>query len=605
MKDSINIIRKGLNEIHKFDNRILFISLMYVIINVCSIIINIFYSSYMISLLEYASFKQILINLLMISITNFLFLFIRKIFEEILEGRKTILINKERLKINKILFTIKYQKLENQEFQSIHQKYTENIKRSGSTLYRLCCQFANTLKGLMLIMISIVFLIYIVNKNIINIQFTKSKLYIILIFIVIIVVLVISIVIIMSKLNKKKFKLTDKCLHYDSIFSYYYRYVTDPNKGKEIRLFNEQKIIQKKAYKELINKGTLLRKKIAKISGATGALIASIGGITCICIYSFVGLFALESKMPYENIVFLLGYLMQIIYGIMYLVEGIGKIDITTKTLPYYFNIIQFNDKETHIEYVDIPNQVDNIKFQNVTFYYPNTAKPTIDNISFCIEKNDNIALIGKNGSGKTTIIKVLCGLYTDYEGEIFINDINIKYFNPYDYKKLFSIIFQDFNLFHFKISENISTDGYPDSLRINNILKKTNILDFLKKNNVDINNYIGKEIHSTGINFSGGQKQSIAISRTLYKNSQIIIMDEPTASLDPIAEQELYDYFSQLTENRLSFFISHRLSSCKFCNKIIVLDKGRLVQIGSHKELIKQNGIYNELWNAQAKYYN
>ena len=198
-----------------------------------------------------------------------------------------------------------------------------------------------------------------------------------------------------------------------------------------------------------------------------------------------------------------------------------------------------------------------------------------------------------------------MCGLYTDYEGEIFINDINIKYLNPHDYKKLFSIIFQDFNLFHFKISENISTDGNPDSLKINNILKGTNILDFLKNNNIDINNYVGKEIHSTGINFSGGQKQSIAISRTLYKNSQIIIMDEPTASLDPIAEQELYDYFSQLTENRLSFFISHRLSSCKFCDKIIVLDNGRLVQIGSHKELIKQNGIYNQLWNAQAQYYN
>ena len=605
MKDSINLIKKGLNEIHKFDNKLLLISLISVVSNVCSIMINIFFSSYMISLLENGSLKQILINLLILSIANSLFLLIQKTFEQILDGRKTILLNKERLKINKIFFTIEYQKLENQEFQSLQQKYIENIRRSGSTLYRLCCQFANTLKGLMLIIISVIFLIYIVNKNIINIHLTKSRLHIIFIFIVTIIISVITIVIIMSKLNKKKFKLMDKCLHYNSIFSYFYKYVTDPNKGKEIRLFNEQNIIQKTAYKELVNKGTLLRKKTAKISGTTGALIASIGGITCISIYSFVGTFALESKMPYGQIVFLLGYLMQIVYGIMYLVEGIGKIDITTKTLPYYFNIIQFENEEMKNKQINIPNQVDSIKFKNVTFYYPNTTKPAIDNISFRIEKNDNIAIIGKNGSGKTTIIKLLCGLYTDYEGEIFINDINIKYLNPHDYKKLFSIIFQDFNLFHFKISENISTDGNPNSLKINNILKGTNILDFLKNNNIDINNYVGKEIHSTGINFSGGQKQSIAISRTLYKNSQIIIMDEPTASLDPIAEQELYDYFSQLTENRLSFFISHRLSSCKFCDKIIVLDNGRLVQIGSHKELIKQNGIYNQLWNAQAQYYN
>ena len=170
MKDSINLIKKGLNEIHKFDNKLLLISLISVVSNVCSIMINIFFSSYMISLLENGSLKQILINLLILSIANSLFLLIQKTFEQILDGRKTILLNKERLKINKIFFTIEYQKLENQEFQSLQQKYIENIRRSGSTLYRLCCQFANTLKGLMLIIISVIFLIYIVNKNIINIH---------------------------------------------------------------------------------------------------------------------------------------------------------------------------------------------------------------------------------------------------------------------------------------------------------------------------------------------------------------------------------------------------------------------------------------------------
>lgn len=603
MKESIKLIKKGLKEINELDNKILLISLLSIFSNVCSVFINIFFSSYIIFLISNEPIKKVLINMLILSIVNSILLVIQKSVDQVLNSRKTILYNKERVKINKIFFTIEYQKLESQEFQSLKQKYIENMNRSGSSLYRLCCQFSNTIKGFLSITLAIIAIIYIINKNIMNINFTKNKLFLIVVFIAVLALSLIFVFFTMSKLNNKKFKLMNLCLHYDSIFSYYYKYVTDSKNGKDIRIFNEQNLIQKNAYDKL-NNGLLLRNKIAKISGIIGAAIATIGGIACFFIYSFVGAFAIESKMSYGHIVFLLGCLMQIIQGILFLVEGTGKINITLKTLPYYFNITQFEKNDFNNKYFDIPCEINSIKFEDVSFYYQNSSKPAINHVSFCIKKNEHIAIVGKNGAGKTSIIKLLCGLYTNYEGEIYINDTNIKYFNPKHYKKLFSIVFQDFNLFPFKIAENIATNDTPDPLKISKIIN-TNLLNFLQNNDISIDNYIGKEINTNGITLSGGQEQSIAIGRSLYKNSQIIIMDEPTASLDPIAEQKLYDNFSQLTKNHLSLFISHRLSSCKFCDKIIVLDKGHLIQIGSHEELIKDiNNVYYKLWNAQAKYY-
>ena len=226
-----------------------------------------------------------------------------------------------------------------------------------------------------------------------------------------------------------------------------------------------------------------------------------------------------------------------------------------------------------------------------------------LSGINFSLEMGEVHALLGENGAGKSTLIKVLGGIYKPDSGTIKINGQEVEINGVSDaQEKGIGIIHQEIVLVpYLTVAQNLFL-GREIKTKFGTVdMRETNRRAGEMLANLGVNIHPDTLVESLTI----AQQQMVEIAKALSTNAKIVILDEPTASLDPIAEQELYDYFSQLTENRLSFFISHRLSSCKFCDKIIVLDNGRLVQIGSHKELIKQNGIYNQLWNAQAQYYN
>ena len=217
----------------------------------------------------------------------------------------------------------------------------------------------------------------------------------------------------------------------------------------------------------------------------------------------------------------------------------------------------------------------------------------------------EKTAIVGMNGSGKSTIIKLLCRLYDVCEGEILLNNINIREFNIEEYQNLFSVVFQDFDLFAFSVGENVAAAQEYDSKKIWEKLEQACIKKRIEEFPLGLNQSLYKSYNDEGIDISGGEGQKIAIARALYKDSPIVILDEPTASLDPIAESEIYLKFNELSENKNTIFISHRLSSCKFCDKILVLKNGQLIEKGTHEELLF-NGIgeYVALWQAQAQHY-
>ena len=214
------------------------------------------------------------------------------------------------------------------------------------------------------------------------------------------------------------------------------------------------------------------------------------------------------------------------------------------------------------------------------------------------------MAIVGKNGSGKSTFIKLLCRLYDVTEGVIRLNGIDIRKYDPEEYARLFAVVFQDFSIFAFPLGENIAASREVEEGRAVDALARVGLGERLADLPLGLATCVGKEYEESGIAFSGGEKQKMAIARAIYKDAPFVIMDEPTAALDPLAECEVYAGFDKMVGNKTALYISHRLASCRFCEDILVFDQGRVVQRGSHEELKEQEGLYRRLWEAQAQYY-
>ena len=294
--------------------------------------------------------------------------------------------------------------------------------------------------------------------------------------------------------------------------------------------------------------------------------------------------------------------------GVSSLVNHIGGLVYNNQFLKLLFDYYDLPD-DRYLGTLPIEKRSDNeyeIEFKNVSFKYPKTNFWALKNVSFKFKIGERLAIVGMNGSGKTTLIKLLSRLYEPTEGVITLNGIDIKKYDYDEYQSIFSVVFQDFHIFAFSISDNVSCSLNGDKEKVVECLEQAGFGEKLKELPNGIETIITKLYDNDGIEISMGEKQKLAIARALYKDAPFVVLDEPTASLDPISEQEVYNKFNEMVKDKTAIYISHRLSSCRFCDKIAVLHEGKLVQVGNHDELVKdENSKYFELWNAQAQYYN
>lgn len=272
---------------------------------------------------------------------------------------------------------------------------------------------------------------------------------------------------------------------------------------------------------------------------------------------------------------------------------------------------------ETAFRLLDVPNKMYmgslttekrsdrqyEIEFRNVSFRYPGSQDYALRHVSLKFQVGARLAVVGQNGSGKSTFIKLLCRLYDPTEGEILLNGIDIRKYRYNEYMDIFSVVFQDFGLLAYSLGENVAAGPRWDKARVENCLEKAGFGE--RRQELGLDACLYKDFDEKGIMVSGGEAQKIAIARSLYKDAPFIVLDEPTAALDPVAEEEVYTRFGQIVTDKTAIYISHRLSSCRFCDDILVFDKGRVVQRGSHEALLEEEkGKYRELWFSQAKYY-
>lgn len=374
---------------------------------------------------------------------------------------------------------------------------------------------------------------------------------------------------------------------------------------KDLRIYEQQGMIERDI--EAANQKVLeIKKKIAGIFIHREWMGQGSSDFSGLLVYLFTGLRAYAGMIT-------IGGVVTYSSSILRFSQAVAKFAVTTADIKQ----VTMYCKD-YAEYMDLSKQKKegtlpvekrrddkiSVEFDHVSFRYPGNDEDVIHNLSVKFSIGEKMAIVGKNGSGKTTFIKLLCRLYDVTEGCIRVNGIDIREYDYQEYCRLFAVVFQDFRIFSFRLGENLAITEELDAKKALDALSKAGLGERVKTLAEGLDTYVGKDFAEEGIAFSGGEKQKIAIARAIYKDALFVIMDEPTAALDPVSEHEVFAGFDRMVGDKTALYISHRLASCRFCRDILVFDKGDIVQRGSHEELEGQEGVYRELWNAQAQYY-
>ncbi|XMB71461.1 ABC transporter ATP-binding protein [Mycoplasmatota bacterium WC30] len=403
--------------------------------------------------------------------------------------------------------------------------------------------------------------------------------------------------------NKKSYTTMMGNIESNRKSRYFYEICSNYKYGKDIRLYNMQGMMR-----DEIEDCKLLVEKTWKgytiYVALTNSLVVLGNKILALAAYLYVGFKAYYELITVGNVVVYVGAITLISRGITNIITCYSSLNLFNSYLEHYFSFLNIEPKMNYGEVEGDTLQDFTIEFKNVSFIYPNQKEPTLKDVNLIVKPGEKIALVGKNGAGKTTLIKLLCRLYEPSSGEILINNIPLHEYSKEFLNKMFSVVFQDFKLFSYSIKENIMSNFEGDDDKVMLAAKQAGIKSRIDSMEKGIDTIIYQRNTEAGIEISGGEAQKIAIARALYKDSPIVILDEPTAALDPKSEAEIYEKFNALIKNKMSIFISHRMSSTKFCDRIVVLEEGMINEMGTHTELLKNNGIYSQMWQAQAKYY-
>jgi ATP-binding cassette subfamily B protein len=426
---------------------------------------------------------------------------------------------------------------------------------------------------------------------------------------VIIFVIIISIILEVKRINTmtaKDIEATDARKQINRIKNYYFDYLYSYKWGKDLRLYDLAPSLTEEI--RGINETTAdIQKNVWRNRMKFESFGSVIATVMSSMTYGYIAIKALFGAFPIGSVVQYIGAITRFNESITWLCGHSLSIWDQAITLKMYFDFLDMPDKKRRGT-LTVEKRQDNdyeIEFRNVSFKYPGVDTYALKNLSLKLIIGQKHAVVGVNGSGKTTMIKLLCRLYDPTDGEITLNGIDIKKYDYNEYLDIFSVVFQDFKLFSFPLGENVAASTDVDYEKAEKCLQMANFSERISLMPKGLDTPIYKDFEEDGLEISGGEAQKIALARALYKDAPFIVLDEPTAALDPIAEFEIYSTFNEIVGEKTAIYISHRLSSCRFCDNITVFHEGEVVQRGNHDLLIEdKNGKYYELWNAQAQYY-
>ena len=390
-------------------------------------------------------------------------------------------------------------------------------------------------------------------------------------------------------------------------FLFNYFTMQDRSRALDARIYRQDRLLLHYAKEDLLGVSSPMAKCARGPMGFWAGAAAAVSAVFTGLVYAFVCLKAWAGAFAVGSVAQYVGAITALSGSVGTLVSTWGEFRANAVFLRQTYKFLD-TPSEMYQGSLTTEKRSDRnyeIEFRDVSFRYPGAEDYALRHVSMKFRVGERLAVVGENGSGKTTFIKLLCRLYDPTEGTILLNGIDIRKYDYDEYIALFSVVFQDFQLLSFSLGQNVAAAVQYNPERAKACLQKAGFGDRLAQLPDGLETKLYKDFDEKGVQISGGEAQKIALARALYKDAPFVVLDEPTAALDPIAEMEVYEKFNEIVGDRTAVYISHRLSSCRFCDSIAVFDHGSIIQRGTHESLLQnEDGKYFALWNAQAQYY-
>ena len=612
MRHALSAHFRAAKELHHISPRFFLLTTIYAIVAAVTPYITVFFSAQILKELALLRRADILRNwvvagVLCVGLFSVLkaVLYQRNetVFDD-LYGRKEILFSRK-------MFSLDFADMDKQETHDLRAQIRQNENWSSWGMMRVPEAYEYGLKSIIGILSGIALTVTLftspVPETAGSLTFLNNP-----IFIVILAAVLVLVSILAGRFNTKSIsywsKAAEEATMGNRLFSFFGFIGIQKGRNADIRMYNQQDIVSaywdgNSAFGASGKLGKIAMGPLGIYSGLGTGIVVLITGFMYVftCLKAWAGAFDIGSITQY------VGAATAMAGSIFELTALLGILKTNTEYL------------DTTFEFLDIPNAMYQgslttekradrqyeVEFKNVSFKYPGSETWALKNVSMKFKVGKRLAIVGENGSGKTTFIKLLCRLYDPQEGQILLNGIDIRKYNYRDYMDVFSIVFQDFQLISQPLGANVAGSSTYDEAKVRKALIDAGFGDRLETMPDGLNTQLYKDFTENGVEVSGGEAQKIAIARALYKDAPFIILDEPTAALDPIAEAEIYSKFNDISGDKTAIYISHRLSSCKFCDEIAVFHEGGVIQQGTHDDLLADTtGKYHELWHAQAQYY-
>lgn len=608
-------IVKGLKEIEDIQKGIVKLSFAATVVETILPFISIYMIARIVDFVSFSEYKMAIYA----AMAGVLFMGVTELLKIVLDYNFKLSQQKFEMryaiKLSGKFATLDYEKVEDVETHRLKSRIEEMRNLNNAGLPKLLWSFPRIINALFEIIFAIALTWNLFTINVHGVgagamyPFILSPFFSILMIIVILINAGISMKMGLT-MTCKFSEIMNNIIPFNRVYNYYFEYMSTYRAGKDIRIFNQKDLIEKQI-DTLMQDVNDVFNELSKNKTIYSTITKVFSVFVTVLIYIFIGLRALAGAFGVGSVVQYISALSRFTDGFTNFVTEVAQVFANNEALNVYFTYqsipskVENGGKEISQKMVSGEVPVD-VEFRNVSFRYPGSDEYALKNINLSFGSEEKLAIVGMNGSGKTTFIKLLCRLYDPTEGSIFINGINIKEYDLEEYMRLFSVVFQDFELLSFTLKENIAVcqDAEMDEERIKECIKEVGLDN--KEQILGLNTVLFRDFDENGIEISGGEAQKIALARALYRQGAMLILDEPTAALDPIAEAQLYENFSKIVKNKTAVFISHRLASCQFCDDIIVFNEGKLIQRGTHKELLGETeGKYYQLWSAQAQHYN